>query len=332
MSSPAELLRFSDITAPGITRKRLAKGWGYYFDGRRIVAQDEIDRLNALGVPPAYERCWFSPDPAGHIQAIGYDARGRRQYRYHANFRSDRDREKFDRCVQFGNALIPLRRRIDRDLGRRIYDKTTIVAAIVRLLDVARLRVGGVQYARDNGSFGATTLRKRHAQVRGQKLQLKFTAKSGKVADYLINDRVLARIVRRCQDLPGQELFVYRDGREGLRPVTSHDVNAYLKEATQGDFTAKDFRTEGASLIAYESLIGVRSASDAGPVSLKAMLAEVSTALGNTPAVARKAYIHPRLIEAAQSADLPILPKLRAMRHLSKTERGLISYLSQVRT
>ncbi len=284
--------------------------------------------MNAIGLPPAYERCWFSPDVLGHIQAIGYDARGRRQYRYHPDFRAHRDRDKFDRCAVFGALLPALRRQIERDLGRRVYDKTTMVAAVVRLLDIARLRVGGAEYARDNGSFGATTLRKRHARVRGQKLELSFTAKSGKRATYLIDDRVLARIARRCQDLPGQELFAYADGEAIVRPVSSHDVNAYLKNAMHSDFTAKDFRTWGASLIAYETLIGVRGGAGTAGTTLKQVLAEVAAELGNTPAVARKAYIHPRLIEAATGGPIPAPPRERAARYLSRTERGLIAYLA----
>lgn len=282
-----------------------------------------IDRLNAIGLPPAYERCWFCPDASGHIQAIGYDQRGRRQYRYHAGFRSERDRDKFDRCAPFGRALAALRRQIDRDLGRRVHDKTTIVAAIVRLLDISRIRVGGVQYARDNGSFGATTLRKRHARVTGQKLLLSFKAKSGKDAAYVINDRVLARIVRRCQELPGQSLFAYTDTQGERRSVTSQDVNAYLKSAMGGDFTAKDFRTWGASLIAYEALASTPGATP----TLQQVLAMVADALGNTPAMARKAYVHPRLIEMAKQGEIAIVKGQRATRYLSSSERALIALL-----
>ena len=276
-------------------------------------------------MPPAYERCWFCPDEAGHIQAIGYDARGRRQYRYHAGFRSERDRDKFDRCAPFGRALATLRRQIDRDLARRVYDKTTIVAAIVRLLDIARIRIGGVQYARDNGSFGATTLRKLHARVSGQKLLLSFKAKSGKQAAYAISDKTLVRVVRRCQDLPGQALFAYLDADGAPRSVTSQDVNAYLKAATGGDFTAKDFRTWGASTIAYEVLSA--PAGTEPRALLKQVLATVSEALGNTPAMARKAYVHPRLIDMAKDGSFLPVRGTRTPRGLSPNERALVALL-----
>ena len=207
-----------------------------------------------------------------------------------------------------------------------MYDKTTIVAAIVHLLDIARLRIGGKQYARDNGSFGATTLRKRHAQVSGQKLKLQFRAKSGREAVYLINDRVLARVVRRCQELPGQALFSYRDEAGEPRAVNSQDVNAYLKDVMGSNFTAKDFRTWGASLIAYQALSSGSTGAQAG-ATYKDMLVTVAEALGNTPAMARKAYIHPRL--SAMAKDKSFRPGRggRATRYLSRAELGLIALL-----
>lgn len=321
--SPGADLVFVEIDGPGITRRKLKHGWAYYLEEQRITDREEIDRLNALALPPAYERCWYCPDPRGHIQAIGYDARGRRQYRYHPDFRANRDRDKFARMVQFGGALPGLRKTLDRDLARRRYDKTTIVAAVVRLLDVAQLRIGGRQYARENGSFGATTLRKRHARVTGQRLQLRFKAKSGKLADYLISDRVLARIVRRCQELPGQALFAYPDAEGAMRSVSSQDVNAYLKAAMGESFTAKDFRTWGGTLIAYETL----RAGAGGRVTLKGMLEQVAAALGNTPAVARKSYVHPALLEAAKAGAPIAFPKARGSRRLSPSERSLIAFL-----
>jgi DNA topoisomerase-1 len=318
-------LVFADTDAPGISRKKLTNGWGYHRDGKRISDQKEVTRLNALALPPAYERCWFCCDPRGHIQAIGYDARGRRQYRYHPDFRSNRDMEKFGRLEDFGRALPALRKALDSDLARSVHDKTTMAAAVVRLLDIAQLRIGGQNYARDNGSFGATTLRKRHAKVTGRTLRLRFKAKSGKDADYVLSDRILARIVKRCQDLPGQSLFAYPDDDGTMHPVSSHDVNDYLKAATKGDFTAKDFRTWGGTLIAYEAL----READGEPLTLKAMLAKVSQALCNTPAVARKSYIHPVLMEAAKSGEPIDFPDVRATARLSRNERSLIEFLAQ---
>lgn len=212
-----------------------------------------------------------------------------------------------------------------------MYDKTTIVAAIVHLLDIARLRIGGRQYERDNGSFGATTLHKRHAQVSGQKLKLQFRAKSGKEAVYLINDRVLARVVRRCQELPGQALFSYRDEAGEPRAVSSQDVNCYLKDAMGDEFTAKDFRTWGASLIAYGVLSDARTAAQTG-ATFKQMLMTVAEALGNTPAMARKAYIHPRLIAMAKDGNFIPGRAGRVMRRLSRAERGLVALLETPET
>ena len=207
-----------------------------------------------------------------------------------------------------------------------MYDKTTIVAAIVHLLDIARLRIGGKQYARDNGSFGATTLRKRHAQVSGQKLKLQFRAKSGREAVYLINDRVLARVVRRCQELPGQALFSYRDEAGEPRAVNSQDVNAYLKDVMGSNFTAKDFRTWGASLIAYQALSSGSTGAQAGS-TFKDMLVTVAEALRNTPAMARKAYVHPQLIAMAKDGNFIPGRGGRATRYLSQAERRLLSLL-----
>ncbi len=321
---PAGLV-FADIDAPGINRKKLTHGWGYYCDGKRISDRQEIARLNALAVPPAYDRCWFCSDARGHIQAIGYDARGRKQYRYHPDFRSTRDTEKFARLEEFGRALPALRKALERDLARRVYDKTTMAAAVVRLLDVAQLRIGGQRYARDNGSFGATTLRKRHATVAGRTLRLRFKAKSGKDADYRVSDHILARIVKRCQDLPGQSLFAYPDEDGTMHPISSQDVNDYLRHATNGDFTAKDFRTWGGTLIAYEAM----READGEPLTLKALLAKVSDALCNTPAVARKSYVHPLLMEAVRVGKPIDFPDVRATARMSRNERSLVAFLAR---
>lgn len=321
---PAGLV-FADVDAPGISRKKLTSSWGYYFNGKRISDRQEITRLNALAVPPAYERCWFCSDARGHIQAIGFDARGRKQYRYHPDFRSNRDTEKFARLEEFGRALPALRKALERDLARRVYDKTTMAAAVVRLLDVAQLRVGGKRYARENGSFGATTLRKRHATVSGRTLRLRFKAKSGKEADYTLSDHILARIVKRCQDLPGQSLFAYPDDDGTMHPISSQDVNDYLKHATNGDFTAKDFRTWGGTLIAYEAM----READSEQLTLKAMLEKVSNALCNTPAVARKSYVHPLLMEAVRVGEPIDFPEMRATARMSRNERSLVAFLAR---
>lgn len=317
---------FSDCEASGITRKKLTRGWGYYdADGERITDRDEIDRLNAIGLPPAYRDAWFCPDPAGHIQAIGWDDKGRKQYRYHPDFREAQETAKYDRCAAFGHALSKLRAQVERDLAKRALSRDRAVAAVVRLLDLGRVRVGNEGYARVNKSFGATTLRKRHAKLTGTSLKLQYKAKSGKLRVLTITDRSLASFVRKCQDLPGQHLFRWVDSDGETHPVTSSDVNAYIREAMGDDFTAKHFRTWGASVLAFTSL-----AEAEHDISLKTMLGPVVDALGNTPAIARKSYVHPLLIDLVKDGQSTFRETLRLPRtakHLSRHERGLIALL-----
>lgn len=319
---------YVDDQEPGITRRKVRHGWGYWDpQGKRIADRDEIDRLNRIGLPPAYTNAWFCPDPGGHIQAVGWDDRGRKQYRYHTGFREAQEAAKYDRCAGFGHRLPKLRERVDADLKLRGMCKRKAVAAVVRLLDLGTIRVGNETYAQENRSFGATTLRKRHVKVKGQTLKLQFRAKSGKLRIMTITDRTLSSFVKRCQDLPGQNLFRWVDEADEAHPVTSTDVNAYLREAMADDFTAKNFRTWGASVIAFRALATADSY-----LGLKAMLEPVTEALGNTPAIARKSYVHPRLIELVKDKDAQAdfrrrLRLPRATRYLSRYERGLILLL-----
>jgi len=319
---------YVDDHEPGITRRKVRHGWGYWdATDKRITDRDAIDRLNAVGLPPAYTQAWFCPDPRGHIQATAYDDKGRKQYRYHPGFREAQEAAKYDRCSGFGEALPMLRARVEADLKLRGLCKEKAVAAVVRLLDLGTIRVGNESYAQSNKSFGATTLRKRHARVTGQKLCLQFRAKSGKLRVMTITDGSLSRFVKRCQDLPGQHLFRWVDEAGETHPVTSTDVNAYIREATDEDFTAKHFRTWGASVVAFEAL------ADADAyLGIQAMLDPVTEALGNTPAIARKSYVHPQLIDLAkdreaQAAFRDHLHLPRATRYLSRYERGLIAFL-----
>lgn len=317
---------FSDDGTPGITRRKLRHGWGYYDpDGQRITERDEIDRLNSIGLPPAYRDAWFCPDASGHIQAIGWDEKGRKQYRYHLSFREAQESAKYDRCAGFGDLLPKLRARVEVDLAKRALTKDRAVAAVVRLLDLGRVRVGNEGYARVNKSFGATTLRKRHAKLTGSKLRLQYRAKSGKMRVLTITDNSLARFVKRCQDLPGQHLFRWVDDTGETHPVTSTDVNTYIRTAMGDDFTAKHFRTWGASVLAFTALAEAKT-----DIGLKTMLGPVVDALGNTPAVARKSYVHPALIALAkdgQSAFRAALKLPRSTRYLSRHERALIAFL-----
>lgn len=321
-------ITYVDDQQPGITRKKVRHGWGYWdAEGKRITDRDEIDRLNRIGMPPAYTNVWLCPDPEGHIQGTGYDDRGRKQYRYHTGFREAQEAAKYERCPAFGELLPKLRTKVEHDLKLRGLCKEKAVAAVVRLLDLGSIRVGNEEYAETNKSFGATTLRKRHAKVKGQTLRLQFRAKSGKMRVLTITDGSLSRFVKRCQDLPGQHLFRWCDANGDCHPVTSTDVNCYIREAMGEDFTAKHFRTWGASVIAFETL-----ASADTYVGLKTMLEPVTEALGNTPSIARKSYVHPRLVELAKSRDAQAdfrahLHLPRATRHLSRAERGLIAFL-----
>jgi DNA topoisomerase-1 len=322
----AARLVYSDNSEPGITRRKVRHGWGYWdAAGAQVTDRAEIDRLNAIGLPPAYRDAWFNPKPNGHIQAVGWDDRGRKQYRYHPDFRERREAEKYDGCAGFGRKLPALRTRVAADLRRHGLCREKAVAAVVRLLDLGQIRVGNEGYARTNKSFGATTLRKRHGSVSGATLKLQFRAKSGTMRALTLTDRSLARFVKRCDDLPGQHLFAWLDQDGAAHAVSSSDVNDYIREAMDADFTAKHFRTWGASVIAFTALAGAED-----DIGLKAMLAPVTEALGNTPAIARKSYVHPLLIDLAKSGDQAALrtrPLPRAARNLSRAERGLIALL-----
>ena len=317
---------YCDDSEPGITRRKVRHGWGYWdADGNRITDREEIERLNAIGLPPAYTDAWYCPNPNGHIQAIGWDDKGRKQYRYHSDFREAREAEKYELCAQFGRKLPKLRKCVAADLRHRKMDKERAVAAVVRLLDLGFVRVGNECYVKSNKSYGATTLRQRHADLDGRVLRLQYKAKSGKIRTLTIADGSLIRFVRSCQDLPGQHLFRWVDGNGTGHAVTSGDVNEYIHMAMGEEFTAKNFRTWGASVLAFEAL-----ATAKGDISLKSMLEPVTAALGNTPAIARKSYVHPRLIaltKNGQAAFRAALKLPRTTKYLTRIERGLIAFL-----
>ena len=324
------MLRYTDSTKPGITRKKIGRAWGYFDpDGKRITDRDEIDRLNAIGLPPAYTDEWFCTHPDGHIQATGIDARGRKQYRYHREYREKQDASKYAGCAEFGEALPKIRRKVARDLKRRKLDKQRVVAAVVRLLDEEKIRVGNAEYARDNQSYGATTMLSRHLKRRAGKLKMRFAGKHGIVHEVTITDRTLGNVVKKCQDLPGQQLFQYVNGGGEPQAITSADVNDYIRDASGGDFTAKHFRTWGASVIAFDQLL--RKKEDAR-ISVKTVIEPVAEALGNTVAMSRKSYVHPDLIEATK--DEPTDPlngmeRPRARKWLASAEVGFLQFLKK---
>jgi DNA topoisomerase-1 len=320
-------LVFVDVNEPGLTRRRVGRGWAYFDpDGQRITERSEIDRLNAIALPPAYNNAWFCMRANGHLLATGIDARGRKQYRYHADYRRRRECLKYDALAQFGRALAGIRSHVAKDLSTRKLTRERAIASVVRLLDTGMIRVGNEAYARDNKSFGATTLRKRHASVTTKRLRLRFRAKSGKQREIEVSDRDLIRFARAIQDLPGQHLFQFIDDTGDACPVGSGDVNAYLHEVAGEEFTAKHFRTWRASVIALEALC-----ESEGHLGVAALGQIVADELGNTPAIARKSYIHPALLTLAKDktaqaklrgSDMP-----RATKWLSRYERGLLTIL-----
>ncbi len=327
---PKQRLRHSSDAEPGYTRKRIGRHWAYFDDGgNRIADRDTIERLNSIGLPPAYTDAWFCKDSNGHLQATGIDARGRKQYRYHPDFRARADKKKFSSLLEFGNALSKIRSRVDQDLGQRTMSREKVLAAVVKLLDTQYIRVGNDRYAQDNNSFGATTLLCRHVKTDGGKVKMRFNGKSGKKHEKVITDRRLGRIVRKCKELPGQSLFQYVNGEGVPHPITSGDVNEYIREASGGDFTAKHFRTWWASAIAFEKML---EANEARKVSVQTMVEPVAEALGNTVAISRKSYVHPALIAAVKEDPRDPLDGLdlpRKRKWLSSTEVGLLKFLEQ---
>lgn len=322
-------LIFLDDSTPGITRRLLRGKWAYFApDGTRIRDEAEIARLNRIALPPAYRDAWYAPRPDAHLLAVGIDARGRKQYRYHPDYRQERETRKFELCVPFGEALPKLRARVAEDLAVRRLTRERAIASVVALLDTGEIRIGNEYYARENKSFGATTLRNRHVRIEGKLLRLRFRGKSGRMREIACSDAALVRCVRRMQDLPGQRLFQYVEADGSVVPVDSQDVNEYLRETMGQEFTARNFRTWAASALAFGLLV------ENPDIPMKRMLEEVSDRLGNTPAIVRKSYVHPAVIAAAKGeAPIAELPRHlpRKTRWLSRVERGLLDFLATPR-
>ena len=334
--APPGLVWASD-QARGIRRVRRGDTFDYIGpDGKRIRKADELRRIRALAIPPAYEQVWICPRANGHLQATGRDARGRKQYRYHAEWRAAKDADKFERMLEFGGALPRIRNRVAADLAAPVGTRPrreTVLATLVRLLDTTYVRIGNEEYARENKSFGLTTLRNRHAAVSGDRLRLSFRGKSGKEHEVALDDPRVARVVRRCQAMPGQDLFQYVDEEGAVHGVGSADVNDYIREASSADFTAKDFRTWHGTAHALSLWIERGAATDGKRRSVKELLAEVAKRLGNTVAVCKKSYVHPRVLDVlADELDEAVLAELdKASRRpgLSAGERRLLAFLAR---
>ncbi|MFC0384462.1 DNA topoisomerase IB [Muricoccus vinaceus] len=312
-------LRYVNDTRPGITRHAERDGFGYRdASGKPVRDEATLERIRALAIPPAYADVWICPHANGHIQATGRDARGRKQYRYHPRWRETRDATKYEHMAEFAQALPAIRARVSADLRRRGLPREKVLATVVRLLETTLIRVGNDDYAKENGSFGLTTLRNRHVAVKGETLRFAFKGKSGKTWKLGIQDRRVARVVRECQDLPGQELFAYPAEDGTLHDVSSGDVNEYLREISGRDITAKDFRTWAGTVMAALALREFEAfdSQAAAKRNIRAAIERVSSRLGNTPTVCRKCYVHPDLLDGYMEGQLVLEMAERAEEEL----------------
>lgn len=300
-------LTYSNVERPGIHRVRKGKVFSYRkADGSRITDTDTLARIRSLVIPPAWENVWIAPSANGHIQAVGYDQRGRRQYRYHPKFREARESAKFEHILAFGQALPGIRARVAKDIAKQGVGRDKVLATVVRLLETTMIRVGNASYAKENKSYGLTTLQDRHVRIEGGDLKFHFTGKSGKTWKLNVKDRRIAGIVRACQDIPGQHLFQYIDEDGERQPITSSDINAYLHEITGADITAKDFRTWTGTVLAAMALAEFEKADSQVQTkrNVTAAIEQVAEILGNTPTICRKCYVHPEIVTAYLDGDL----------------------------
>ena len=300
-------LRYVSDTRPGIRREIGRLGFKYLdTSGRVIRNKQEIARINKLAIPPAWTDVWICPDARGHIQATGRDAKRRKQYRYHPDWRTTRDETKYDRMLAFAAALPKIRQRTNADLARPGLSRERVLATVIQLLEKSLIRVGNDEYARKNRSYGLTTMRNKHVEVRGSTIRFEFKGKSGKSHSVEVGDKRLARIVKACQELPGQELFAYVDDAGEHRDVGSADVNAYLKEITGEEFTAKDFRTWAGTVLACTALRELEASESQAKAKKNVVRAidAVAGMLGNTTAVCRKSYIHPAVIDSYMDGSM----------------------------
>ncbi len=330
-------LRHVDDREPGIRRVRRGDAFRYVDPkGAPVRERETLARIKALGIPPAWREVWVCPDARGHLQATGRDAKGRKQYRYHAAWRAVRDGTKYNKLLDFGAALPALRERTERDLGLPGLPREKVLAAVVRLLEGTLIRVGNEEYAKQNGSFGLTTMRDRHVTIAGAGLRFRFRGKSGVEHAVEVHDRKLARIVRQCRELPGQELFQYVDEDGARHSIGSADVNDYLREASGQDFTAKDFRTWAGTVLALMALQELEAfdSKTQAKRNVVAAVKHVASRLGNTPSVCRTCYIHPAVLDAYLDGTLLRTLKRRAERalahrleHLRPEEAAVLAFL-----
>ncbi len=300
-------LRYVKDSQPGITRRPAGKGWQYLYKGRLITDTEELVRIRTLAIPPAWRDVWICADPDGHLQATGKDAKGRKQYRYHARWRKLRGQVKYHRLKQFGKHLPALRKRIGHDLRKHGLPKEKVVAGVVALMERTRIRVGNRSYEQDNGSYGLSTLKRRHVKADGNELRIKFKGKSGKTHDIALHDRKLVRLVMRCKELAGQDLFTYMDDDGQTHDVDSGMVNDYIEQACGADFSSKDLRTWMGTACCVEALLDMEPARNRtqGTRCINRALDLVAARLGNTRAVCKAHYVHPKVLEFFLDGVLP---------------------------
>lgn len=338
-TAPVEAARAAELRhvndeEPGITRHASGKGFTYKSpDGKTIRDASTLARIKALVIPPAWTEVWVCTDANGHLQATGRDARGRKQYRYHSQWSRVRDETKYGRAALFGQALPGIRKRVTADLESKGLSRERVLATLVRLLELTFIRVGNTEYAKSNKSFGLTTLQDRHVQIAGANVVFKFRGKSGKSHEVMLTDKRLARLIKSCRDVPGQDLFQYLDENGGRHPVRSTDVNDYLRSVSGNDFTAKDFRTWAGTLLAASALLEGRANGEKATkaATLRAVQA-VAKQLGNTPAVCRKCYIHPAILksfedEALLQGFMKETAKKKREHGLTREESALLRFL-----
>jgi DNA topoisomerase-1 len=319
-------LEYARLDAPGYGRKKRGSGFSYHDEtGRPIKSRRVIERIRKLAIPPAWTEVWICPSPLGHVQATGRDAKGRKQYRYHERFRALRDGAKYHHILRFGHKLPELRRSLARDLRRPGLEQSKVLSAVIELMQRTCMRVGNDCYAELNGSYGLTTLRDRHAKIRGSEVEFHFKGKSGKLHHVRLDDARLAHIVRRCRDAPGQRLFQYADGDGNFHAVTSGDVNEYLRQVTGEPFSAKDFRTWSGTLLAVHALAACEPGSSLAATrrTIKRALEGVSAELGNTIAICRKSYVHPAVIDQYTSGELAASFRRATLSARRRPVRGL---------
>ncbi|MBV8103283.1 MAG: DNA topoisomerase IB [Hyphomicrobiales bacterium] len=319
-------LKYVSDVRPGIRRKRAGKGFTYTrADGSKLIEPDVLKRIRALAIPPAWTDVWICPFADGHVQATGRDAKGRKQYRYHSRFREVRESTKYEHVVAFADALSSIRDKVREHMALRGLPREKVLATVVHLLESTLIRVGNDDYAKQNNSYGLTTLMNRHVAVDGNEVRFRFTGKSGKQWSLRVRDRRIAKIIKACQELPGQELIQYVDEEGHCRSVTSTDVNDYLREITAKDITAKDFRTWAGTVLAAMALRELESFDSAAQAkrNLRAAIEKVSARLGNTPTICRKCYVHPEVLNSYMDGNLVLELKSKAERELRSGMEGL---------